>query len=192
MDAGGGEARDEGCQGGEAQPGERLTLFQVGPHGPQLTLGPDLPDHDEQRMFPRVPAGRRQRGSGLARGIGGIRRPGTRLHGNAARPPWSSLDLHGNPVGARPAASAAGRERARLLKAGGGGRSLAAAYQAGSSHWLPPLRGRSLGAPRRSHLALSAVSVPQRVVEAALASSPGRSPQGAHEEIWAEMRARRD
>lgn len=63
VNADGGEARDRGCPG--VQPGQRLTLFKVGPHGPQLTLCTDIADHDEQRVFPQVPACRRHRSSGL-------------------------------------------------------------------------------------------------------------------------------
>jgi hypothetical protein len=34
------------------QPGQRLTLFKVGPNGPQLALCADIADYDKQRVFP--------------------------------------------------------------------------------------------------------------------------------------------
>lgn len=119
-------------------------MFKVGPHGPQLTLGTDITDHDEQRVFPQVPACRRPRGSGLAQRLRGVLRrpsagapepqPGTCLHGNAARPPGPSLGLHGNPVGAPGRPRPRRGERARLLKAGGRAGSLAAACR-GAGPW---------------------------------------------------------
>lgn len=64
-----------GWKSQSSQTGPRLTLFKVGPHGPQLTLSTDIADHDEQRMFSQVPACHRRRwGPGLAQWLGGILR----------------------------------------------------------------------------------------------------------------------
>lgn len=66
--------RRSGWRMSRAQPGQRLTLFKVGPHGSQLTLCTDIADHDEQRVFPQVPVCRRHGGSGLAPRLRGVSR----------------------------------------------------------------------------------------------------------------------
>lgn len=147
----------------QAGPGQRLTLFKVGPHGPQLTFCTDITDHDEQRVFPQVPACCRHCGSGLAQWLRGVLsqeragasepQPGTCLHGNAARPPRPSLGLHGNSAGVLGRQPPLQGECARFLKAGGRTLSLAAACQ-GVEPWRR--RGRvgaaafwPCGLPRR-------------------------------------------
>lgn len=131
--------RSTGWRMPQTRPGQRLTLFKVGPHGPQLTLCTDVTDHDEQRVLPQVPVCCRQCGSGFAQRLRGVLsqqsagasepQPGTCLHGNAARPPGPSLGLHGNSVGVLGRQRPLQGECARFLKAGGRNRSLAAACQ---------------------------------------------------------------
>lgn len=67
-------AEKHGMEVLQAQPGQQLTLFKVGPHGPQLALCTDIADHDEQRVFSQVPACCRHRGSGLAQPLRGVLR----------------------------------------------------------------------------------------------------------------------
>lgn len=141
MHAEGGEAQDVGAVSEAAC--QRLTLLKVGPHGPQLALRPDVADHDEQRVFPRVPARRCYRGSSLAprlRGVLSRRRAGasepqsrSRLHSNAARPRGPGFGLHGNRGGVRGRLRPQRGERAPLLKAG-----------AGAAHWSLPVRGGAI------------------------------------------------
>lgn len=88
--------RDRGCrrQGSagwrmsRAQPGQQLTLFKVGPNGPQLTLCSDISDHDEQECFREFPACRRHpapasrsgsRRFWAAESLGCLRSPSPRL-----------------------------------------------------------------------------------------------------------------
>lgn len=133
------------------QPGQRLTLFKVGPYGPQLTLGTDIADHDEQGVFSQIPARRSHRGTGLtqrlrrvlSRRCAGAPEPQlpSCLHGNAARPRGPGLGRHGNSRGVLGWLRPLRGECAQFLKAGGRSNSLVAACLGGGAN-EPQGRGR--------------------------------------------------